>query len=267
MQVAISKKVKHPTIEKYHLAVTIAPKISFSNDLELNLLKARRMNERASIGESRLKTSEVRPDPKTDKVTADGFDRKVEKISDHALIAATCQGDESAFEEIINRYRNQITNFIFRMLNDYEEAVDLAQETFIRIYQARDRYTDEYAFSTYIYRIATNLAISELRKRKRRRLISLNGLFQIEGETQIEFQPPDKKPLQDAVLADAQIKTVIAKAIATLPEKYRAPLVLRDVEGKTYDEISIILATNEGTIKSRISRGRNLLREKLRNYF
>jgi RNA polymerase sigma-70 factor (ECF subfamily) len=188
-------------------------------------------------------------------------------LSDHELIAATCAGDQVAFEEIVNRYRNQITNFIFRMLNDYEEAVDLAQETFVRVYVARDRYSNSFAFSTYIYRIATNLAISELRKRKRRRLISLSGLFQSTDDSLIEFQPPDKKKLPDVELADAQLRQTVAKAIATLPEKYRAVLVLRDVEGKTYEEISAILATNEGTIKSRISRGRNLLREKLKKYF
>jgi len=141
--------------------------------------------------------------------------------------------------------------------------------TFVRVYRAAERYHAGYAFSTYIYRIASNLAISELRKRKRRRLISLTGLFQPhteEGEN-TEFQPTDEKPLQDAALADEQIKEIVAKAIATLPENYRAPLILRDVEGKSYEEIARILDANEGTIKSRISRGRNLLRDKLKNYF
>lgn len=191
----------------------------------------------------------------------------VKKVSDHALIAATCQGDENAFEEIVTRYRNQITNFLYRMLGNYEDAVDLAQETFVRVYQARERYTDAYAFSTYIYRIATNLAISELRKRKRRRLVSLTGFFSNDKGDLIEFQPPDTQPLADATLAEAQMSQVISKAIVTLPEKYRAPLILRDIEGKSYEEISSILATNEGTIKSRISRGRNLLRDKLKSYF
>lgn len=213
------------------------------------------MKNAASTGELEIRAVEVRSENLS------------EKLSDHALLIATREGDEAAFEELVNRYRNQITNFIFRMLNDYEEAVDLAQETFVRIFRAAERYTDDYAFSTYIYRIATNLAISELRKRKRRRLVSLNGLFQSGDENATEFQPPDKQPLQDATLADAQMQAVVSRAIATLPERYRAPLVLRDVEGKTYEEISNILATNEGTIKSRISRGRNLLREKLKNYF
>ena len=95
--------------------------------------------------------------------------------SDHALLEATRTGDEDAFAELVSRYRNQITSYIYRMTSDYDNAVDLAQETFVRVYRARDRYQRSYAFSTYIYRIATNLAISELRKRKRRKLVSLTG--------------------------------------------------------------------------------------------
>ena len=190
-----------------------------------------------------------------------------EPLSDHALLQATRAGDELAFAELVSRYRNQITSYIYRMLNDYDSAVDMAQETFVRVYQAADRYRTDYAFSTYIYRIATNLAISELRKRKRRRLVSLTGFFQeSEGEKAREFNPPDSGPLQDAVLVDTERRTAVQRAISTLPEKYRAPLVLRDVEGKSYDEIARILETSEGTVKSRISRARGFLREKLNAY-
>jgi RNA polymerase sigma-70 factor (ECF subfamily) len=190
-----------------------------------------------------------------------------ENLSDHQLIEATKKGDEQAFAEIVNRYRSPITNYLYRFLNDYEEAVDLAQETFVRVYFAIERYHTEYAFSTYIYRIATNLAISELRKRKRRRLISLTGLFQSDEDETKEFQPPDLKPLPDADLLDGEQSRTIAKAIETLPEKYRAPIVLRDVEGKTYEEIAQILELGLGTTKSRISRARGLLKEKLKHYF
>ncbi|PYS47650.1 MAG: RNA polymerase subunit sigma-24 [Acidobacteria bacterium] len=190
-----------------------------------------------------------------------------EPLSDHALLQATRAGDELAFAELVRRYRNQITSYIYRMLNDYDTAVDMAQETFVRVYQAADRYQTDYAFSTYIYRIATNLAISELRKRKRRRLVSLTGFFQeSEGQKEREFNPPDAGPLQDAVLVDTERREAVARAISTLPEKYRAPLVLRDVEGKSYDEIARILETSEGTVKSRISRARGFLREKLSAY-
>ena len=187
-------------------------------------------------------------------------------LSDHELIAAAKAGDENAFAEIVSRYKNPITNFLYRFLNDYEEAVDLAQETFVRVYFALDRYHTDFAFSTYIYRIATNLAISEIRKRKRRSLLSLTGLFQSRDDDAVEFQPPDTRPLQDTNLEEDERSKVIAKAIETLPPKYRLPIVLRDVEGKSYEEVAAILELGLGTTKSRINRGRGLLKEKLRDH-
>src|SRR5688500_19407867 len=123
-------------------------------------------------------------------------------LSDHALIEATKEGDEEAFAAIVGRYRNPITNYLFRFLNDYEEAVDLAQETFVRVYFAIDRYHTDYAFSTYICRIATNLAISEMRTRKRRTMLSLTGLFQTDVEDATEFQPADERSVSDKDLID-----------------------------------------------------------------
>jgi RNA polymerase sigma-70 factor (ECF subfamily) len=191
----------------------------------------------------------------------------VQPATDHALLEATLAGDEDAFAELVGRYRNQITSYIYRIVNDYDTAVDLAQETFIRVYRAAARYQTTHAFSTYIYRIATNVAISELRKRKRRRLVSLTGLLTSpDGEELMDFQPVDDKPLQDIALIDAEKRAVIKRAISTLPDRYRAPLVLRDVEGKSYDEIAAILQTSEGTVKSRINRARNFLRDKMQNY-
>lgn len=206
---------------------------------------------------------------KIDPQTAHGDSANVPDaiLSDHELIQATKDGDETAFAEIIARYRNPITNYLYRFLNDYEEAVDLAQETFIRVYFAIERYHSDYAFSTYVYRIATNLAISELRRRKRRSVLSLTGLFQSDREDAVEFQPPDKRPLADQDLVDSERDSVIAKAIATLPPKYRVPLVLRDIEGRSYEEICQILELGLGTTKSRISRARALLKEKLKHYF
>jgi RNA polymerase sigma-70 factor (ECF subfamily) len=189
-----------------------------------------------------------------------------ENLSDHALIEATKRGDESAFAEIVHRYRNPIVNYLYRFLNDYEEAVDLAQETFVRVYFAIDRYHTGFAFSTYIYRIATNLAISELRKRKRRRLLSLTGLFQSDADETAEFQPRDERSLPDADLVDDETSKIIARAIAALPEKYRVAVILRDVEGRSYEEIAEVMELGLGTTKSRISRGRSLLRDKLKLY-
>ncbi|HLA96188.1 MAG TPA: sigma-70 family RNA polymerase sigma factor [Pyrinomonadaceae bacterium] len=187
-------------------------------------------------------------------------------VSDHQLIEAAKGGDEDAFAEIISRYKNPITNFLYRFLNDYEEAVDLAQETFVRVYFALDRYHTNFAFSTYIYRIAANLAISEIRKRKRRTILSLTGLFQKDENDDTEFQPPDKRPLADSNLIDDERSRIIAKAIATLPPKYRVPIILRDVEGRSYEEVAEVMELGLGTTKSRISRARGLLREKLNSY-
>ena len=192
--------------------------------------------------------------------------RSVETANDHELLAAIRDGDEAAFQEIVRRYRNPITNFVYRMIDDYERSVELAQETFIRVYTSASRYQANYSFSTYIYRIATNLAISELRRRKRRKMVSLFSPFTNDDGEAIEIDPPDANPLQDEALIEGERRKAVARAITSLPEKYRAAIVLRDVEGLSYDRIAEVLNLSEGTVKSRINRARNLLKEKLSAY-
>lgn len=185
---------------------------------------------------------------------------------DHALLAATKAGDERAFEEIVRRYRNQITNYVNRMISDYDRAVDLAQETFVRVYMNVNRYQATFSFSTYIYRIAHNLAITELRQRKRRRLFPLPTFFPEKDSEEIEVDLPDAADVPaDEVMISEERRQAVTRAIASLPEKYRAPLVLCDLEEKSYEEISSILDLPTGTVKSRINRARGLLREKLKD--
>lgn len=188
------------------------------------------------------------------------------ELSDHELIDATRDGEEEAFAEIVSRYKGQLVSHIFRMLGDYEEAVDLAQESFVRVYFAIERYHSKYAFSTYIYRIATNLAISELRKRKRRRLFSLTGLFAYEEGSDEEYQPPDDRPHPEDEVVGREMRETIGKAIVSLPDRYKAPIILREIEERSYEEIAEILGLGLGTTKSRISRGRGILRERLERY-
>lgn len=188
------------------------------------------------------------------------------ELSDHDLIDATREGDEAAFAEIVSRYKGQLTNYLYRMLGDYEESIDLAQESFVRVYFAIDRYHSGYAFSTYIYRIATNLAISELRKRKRRRLYSLTGLFSYDDESDEVYQPPDDRPHPEDEVVSREMRETIGKAIVSLPDRYKAPIILREIEDKTYEEIAEILGLGLGTTKSRISRGRGILRQRLERY-
>ncbi|HKV39972.1 MAG TPA: sigma-70 family RNA polymerase sigma factor [Blastocatellia bacterium] len=195
-----------------------------------------------------------------------GGSKSLDAATDHELLAAIRDGDEAAFQEIVRRYRNPITNFVYRMLDDYERSVELAQETFIRIYTSAARYQATYNFSTYIYRIASNLAISELRQRKRRRLVPLVSPFSDESGELVELDPPDKNPLQDESMIKEEQRRAVARAITSLPSKYRAAVVLRDIEGLSYEHIAKVLKLSEGTVKSRINRARNLLKEKLSAY-
>jgi RNA polymerase sigma-70 factor (ECF subfamily) len=193
--------------------------------------------------------------------------RSVDQLDDHALLAATRTGDEAAFQELVRRYRNQITNFVYRMLNDYDRAVDLAQETFVRVYVNAERYQANYSFSTYIYRIASNLAISELRQRKRRRVVPLPSFFSDKDGEEVEIELADERQMRaDDALIEDERRRAVSRAIASLPEKYRVAVVLRDIEGRSYEEISAVLGLSDGTVKSRINRARNLLKEKLKGY-
>lgn len=194
-----------------------------------------------------------------------------EAQDDHELVAATREGDEVAFAELMRRYRSPITNYVYRIVSDYEMAIDLAQETFVRIYTSASRYRANHNFSTYIYRIATNLAISELRRRKRWRFIPSFSTPSGAGssgepgdEKEFELVDPRSQPETDLLRAEQQ--RIVSRAVASLPEKYRAPLVLRDLEEFDYGQIAGILGLPVGTVKSRINRARNFLREKLEAY-
>src|SRR5688572_17184770 len=179
----------------------------------------------------------------------------IEDMDDHQLLAATLTGAEDAFLEITRRYRNQITNYVYRMLDDYDRAVDLAQETFVRVWVNAGRYQATYSFSTYIYKIAHNLAISELRQRKRRRTIQFPTFFSDKDNEEMEVEIEDRKhqPADDVMIGDER-RQAVSRAIASLPEKYRAALVLCDIDEKSYDEISVVLGLPVGTVKSRINR-------------
>ena len=190
-----------------------------------------------------------------------------EQVDDHSLMAAIKEGDHAAFNEIVRRYQDKLINHVYYLLHDYETAVDISQETFIRLFQHADRYRADFSFSTYIYRIAQNLAISVIRQRKRRGLFQMPFFTSDKDGDEVEVEIADKRILapEDVMIDDERLQAV-RRAITTLPENYRIPLVLRDVEEKSYEEIGEILNLPDGTVKSRINRARNLLKEKLREY-
>ena len=184
-------------------------------------------------------------------------------FADNALISAYLSGNESAFEALVHRYEDRLVNYLNNILHDYDLSVDLAQETFIRVFRNANHYKGKYKFSTWIYRIATNLAIDEIRRRERKgRFFFYNviSLFQKDEET---FQFPDLKESPESALGNKERLQLLQTAIDSLPQKYRLAFILKEAQELSYQETSDILKISLGTAKSRNHRAKLLLRKKL----
>jgi len=181
--------------------------------------------------------------------------------SDEDLIERFQRGDLYAFDLIVKRYKDQLLNFVFRFVGNQEEAEDIVQETFLRVYRKRHAYKRVAKFSTWIYTISGNLARTELRRRKRRKLFSVTDMgfedkdFEISDEA---FNPEDRA---HGILQEE----IIQREIEALSPKFREVILLRDVQELSYDEISKIVNVPIGTVKSRVNRGRLKLQIKLRD--
>lgn len=187
-------------------------------------------------------------------------EKKAPRPTDEELIERFQNGDVYAFDLIVKRYKNQLLNFIYRFLGNTEEAEDLVQETFLRVYRNRKAYQKVAKFSTWIYTIAGNLAKTELRKRKRRRFFSISELGY--NDKDYDISDENYNPERDV---DGRIKeTMIHEKIMELSPKFREVIILRDVQQLSYEEISEIVNIPLGTVKSRVNRGRLKLQEKLR---
>ena len=188
--------------------------------------------------------------------------------SDAELMTRCKDGDITAFDILIHRHKTPLINFIYRFIGDPDSAEDLAQETFIRIYRSIDRYRHDIAgFRTWMYRIASNLCKNELRNRKHRPRILVNTAI---GDQDSERSPiedmVDPSPGPDGQLEGKELQDVLARAISGLPEKLRVTLMLRDIEGMSYEEISQTTRKPVGTVKSRINRARLMLKDKMAAY-
>lgn len=175
---------------------------------------------------------------------------------DAALVRAFLAGDERAFREIVTRYQVRLLNFIYRTIGDRERAEDLVQEVFIRVYRHLARFDQSKKFSTWIYTIASNLAKNELRNRSRNPLVLFQTLTQgwDDEERPLEFEDPDARP--DDQYRKRHLRELIDKFVAELPPHHREVFVLRELEGKSYEEIAEITSCNLGTVKSRLNRAR-----------
>jgi len=177
---------------------------------------------------------------------------ETEKQKDYGLFKRVQNGDMVAFNELVDKYRNRLMNVITRMIHSQEEAEDIVQETFVRVYQHRDSFDFKHCFSTWLYTIALNLARNELRKRKRFKFFDIFDLKGNEAEIAVEMKAPTNLP------------QALKKAIDSLPDKYKTAFILRDIEEQSYEEVAKIMSIPLGTVKSRVNRARAMLRDKLK---
>ena len=183
-------------------------------------------------------------------------------LSDEDLMARAALDDTRAFTELVRRYQTRVVHLVSRLLNDREVSEDIAQEVFVRVHLHRRNYRTGSKFSTWLFTIAANLAKNEMRRRKRRRnWSSLDEMQETLKDASLQFA--DKKSNRQEDLEREQLSGVVGEAIATLPDRYRIALVLRDIEGLAYEEIGLALKIPGGTVRSRINRARLMLKRKL----
>ncbi len=178
-------------------------------------------------------------------------------MTDSEVVAAHLADDAMAFEQLVDRYQRRLLNFVYRTIGDRERGEDLVQEVFIRVHRHLHRFDQTKKFSTWIYTIASNLAKNELRNRSRNPMV----LFQtIKKNWEADHRPlqfEDHRNRPDDLYRKRHLRDLVDWTVKQLPEHHRVVFVLRELEGKTYDEIADITHCNLGTVKSRLNRARN----------
>jgi len=173
-------------------------------------------------------------------------------MDEQELVRQIQEGDEMAFTEIVKTYKNKIVNYLYQLTGNYQKAVDLSQETFMRVFFKAHKYKPIAPFSSWIFAIASNLAKTELKKAQRVSIVYLDDLHNSHKRGAFVENP-----------YDSGLTRNIKQALNSLHPRYRIPVVLKDMEGFSLEEIAQILKRPVGTIKARISRGRNYLKIEL----
>ncbi|HPI74425.1 MAG TPA: sigma-70 family RNA polymerase sigma factor [bacterium] len=186
-------------------------------------------------------------------------EQKTAELSDEELIHRFQDGDIYAFDAIVNRYKDQLLNFAYRFLNNPEEAEDVVQETFLRIFRNKHAYREIAKFSTWVYTIAGNLAKTELRKRKRRKYLYLSDM----GYDDKEYEIVDPSANTEKEVESVFQEKIIQRAIDELPPRFRQVILLVEIQELPYEEVSKIMRVPLGTVKSRVNRARQKLQAKL----
>ncbi len=181
--------------------------------------------------------------------------------TDEQLMKRFQEGDENAYSELVNRYKNKLINFIYNYVGDVDSAEDIVQDSMIKLYQKKHYYKEIAKFSTWLYTIAKNLANTELRKRKQRKITLLSQLSK--GGKDFAL-PSNENSVGHDIQTDIATR-LIQKAINELQDKFREVIILRDIQELSYDDISSIVNVPIGTVKSRINRARLQLQLELKH--
>lgn len=184
------------------------------------------------------------------------------RYTDEELISSFQNGNEQAYVELVRRFRDRLMTFVFRFLGDMDLSEDIVQDTMVKVYTHKHYYKEIAKFSTWIYTIAGNLAKTELRKRKRRKITLLSQLNTDDRKYEI---PSTELESEDKVQGEYAERD-IQKAILKLPLHFRTVVILRDIQELSYEEISKIVNVPLGTVKSRINRARLQLQQSLKEY-
>ena len=182
-------------------------------------------------------------------------------LSDAELVVAYLGGEVRTFDALVERYQARLLNFVYRIVSDRERAEDLVQEVFIRVHRHLGRFDRSKKFSTWIYTIASNLAKNELRNRARNPLVLFTAMTHgwDDEERPLEFEDPRARP--DDQFRKRHVRELVEASVAKLPVHHRNVFVLRELEGRSYEEIAEITHCNLGTVKSRLNRARNSFAE------
>ncbi len=178
---------------------------------------------------------------------------------DLLLVAASKNGDQEAFAQLVRRYQRLVFNLVYRMLQQYEEATEITQETFLAAWQGLSSFRGDARFSTWLYRIAYNCSLKQLELRKRDRAL------QVALEAKKMLESADDEQRENAELDAHDRQTLIQEHLSHLPTKYRIVLILRHLQDMSYEEMAEILTMPIGTIKTHLFRARNLLKERLQS--
>jgi RNA polymerase sigma-70 factor (ECF subfamily) len=189
----------------------------------------------------------------------------IRNLPDADLVSLAQEGKEAAYQELIRRYERPVFSLIFRMVRDREIAEDLAQDTFIKVLNHIDRYRPEFKLSSWLFKIANNVAIDHLRKRQLE-TVSIDGSPHAASAAEVEATQMDVAARQETALEEMEAREIgkaIERAIESLRPEYRSCIMLRHVEGRSYEEIAAMLDLPLGTVKTYIHRARHQLRESL----